>query len=236
MDDAVDPADARLGGVRPSAIPLDRAVPMRFAGEDAVMFKNVRPATRSGKVELASPISRRSTAPGCPTSGRRSSYPLILITPASDERVTSTFGGLPSGDRTPPLEMHPDDARARGLADGAGCGCGTTSARCTCRSRSPTPCGRASCARSRARGSRRATTGRRSPPLAPAHHADISGRRLLQRHAGGSGRGIPVSRALLRALAVTLVLAGSGPRRVRRPLRARRPRQARPRRPRRRPP
>jgi anaerobic selenocysteine-containing dehydrogenase len=119
MDDAVDPADARLGGVRPSAIPLDRAVPMRFAGEDAVMFKNVRPATRSGKVELASPYLEEKYGSRLPDfRPYTTSYPLILITPASDERVTSTFGGLPSGDRTPPLEMHPDDARARGLADG----------------------------------------------------------------------------------------------------------------------
>ena len=43
-------------------------------------------------------------------------YPLILISPASDTRITSTFGGLASSQETPPLEMHPDDARARGLA------------------------------------------------------------------------------------------------------------------------
>ncbi|HUG37092.1 MAG TPA: molybdopterin-dependent oxidoreductase [Candidatus Limnocylindrales bacterium] len=120
MDDAVDPADARLGGVRPSQIPLDRAMPMKFEGEDAILFKNVLPKTKSGKVELASSYLEEKydqRLPDYRTIGE--AHPLILITPASDERVTSTFGGLPASDATPPLEMHPDDARARNLADGA---------------------------------------------------------------------------------------------------------------------
>jgi len=47
-----------------------------------------------------------------------SRYPLTLITPASDIRITSTFGGLPVSDATPVLEMNPDDAATRGLTDG----------------------------------------------------------------------------------------------------------------------
>jgi anaerobic selenocysteine-containing dehydrogenase len=46
-----------------------------------------------------------------------SRYPLILISPASDRMITSTFGGV-TGAATPPLEIHPDDAKARGLVDG----------------------------------------------------------------------------------------------------------------------
>jgi len=120
MDDAVDPADARLGGVRPRALPLDRALQMRIAGDDPIMFKNVKPATKSGKVELASPYLEDKYGSRLPDfRAFTTPAPLILITPASDERITSTFGGLPASDETPPLEMHPDDARARGLADGA---------------------------------------------------------------------------------------------------------------------
>jgi anaerobic selenocysteine-containing dehydrogenase len=119
MDDAVDPADARLGGVRPRALPLDRALQMRIAGDDPIMFKNVKPATKSGKVELASPYLEEKYGSRLPDFRPFTTpAPLILITPASDERITSTFGGLPASDETPPLEMHPDDARARGLADG----------------------------------------------------------------------------------------------------------------------
>src|SRR5881296_2732317 len=118
MDAALDPADARLGGVRPSVIPTDRAMAMTANGEEFTLFKNVFPNTKSGKVQLASPYLEakyRARLPRyLPVDSR---FPLTLISPASDERITSTFGGV-SDDETPPLEMHPDDARARGLEAG----------------------------------------------------------------------------------------------------------------------
>jgi anaerobic selenocysteine-containing dehydrogenase len=119
IDDAVDPADARLGGVRPSKLPLDRALAMTVQGEDAMLFKNVFPATASGKVELASPYLETKYGARLPSFRPvTSSYPLALISPASDQRITSTFGGTHTSDEVPPLEMHPDDARPRGLRDG----------------------------------------------------------------------------------------------------------------------
>ncbi len=47
-----------------------------------------------------------------------SPYPLTLITPASDQRITSTFGGLALNGGMPALEMNTADAAARGLTDG----------------------------------------------------------------------------------------------------------------------
>jgi anaerobic selenocysteine-containing dehydrogenase len=120
MDDAVDGRDERLGGLRPSAIPTDRALPMTVAGEDAILFRNVFPKTRSGKVELASSYLAEKYGARLPTyRPLESPYPLALISPASDQRITSTFGGCTPSDAPPTLDMHPDDARARGLADGA---------------------------------------------------------------------------------------------------------------------
>jgi anaerobic selenocysteine-containing dehydrogenase len=119
MDDALDPADPRLGGVRPSRLPTDRATAMTVGGEDAVLFRNVFPKTPSGKVELVSEYldgKYGARLPGFVPF--EAPFPLILISPASDRRITSTFGGSKASDATPPLEMHPDDARARGLADG----------------------------------------------------------------------------------------------------------------------
>ena len=121
MDDALDGGDARMAGKRPSAIPLDRATPMTVdgGGEEAILFKNVFPKTKSGKVELASPYLEGKYGARLPSwRPVTSSYPLTLISPASDQRITSTFGGLHVGDGPPPLEMHPDDARARNLLDG----------------------------------------------------------------------------------------------------------------------
>jgi anaerobic selenocysteine-containing dehydrogenase len=121
MDDALDSADPRMGGKRPSAIPLDRATPMTVGGggDEAILFKNVFPKTASGKVELASPYLEGKYGARLPSwRPVTSCYPLTLISPASDQRITSTFGGLHVADGAPPLEMHPDDARARNLRDG----------------------------------------------------------------------------------------------------------------------
>jgi len=120
MDDAMDSSDPRLGGVRPSLLPTERALAMAIHGEEAVLFKNVFPRTPSGRVELASAYLEEKYGRLLPDyRPYESSYLLILISPASDRRITSTFGGLKASQDPPPLEMHPEDARARGLVDGA---------------------------------------------------------------------------------------------------------------------
>jgi anaerobic selenocysteine-containing dehydrogenase len=43
-------------------------------------------------------------------------YPLTLISPSSDRTISSTLGELPRPDAK--LMMHPQDAEARGLAEG----------------------------------------------------------------------------------------------------------------------
>src|SRR5207237_766921 len=114
MDDAIDGADPRLGGVRPSRIPPDAALLMTFDGAPANLFANVLPTTPSGKVELASSYLEKKFGARLPSYRPfTSSYPLILITPASDRRTMSTFGGCTANAETPPLEIHPDDAGTR---------------------------------------------------------------------------------------------------------------------------
>jgi anaerobic selenocysteine-containing dehydrogenase len=84
-----------------------------------MLFDNVFPATPSGKVELASPYLDKKYGARLPSFRPVDSrYPLTLITPASDQRITSTFGGTSIDEATPPLDIHPEDARARGLVDG----------------------------------------------------------------------------------------------------------------------
>ena len=120
MDEAIDPNDQRLGGLRPSHVPTDKALAMTVGGEQAVLYKNVFPKTRTGKVELESAYLGEKYGAPLPTfRAYETPFPLILISPASDTRITSTFGGLEESAETPPLEMHPDDARVRGLTDGA---------------------------------------------------------------------------------------------------------------------
>ena len=120
MDDALNPDDPRMQGIRASQVPLDRALRMEFSGEEPVLFQNVSPRTPSGKVELESATLDARYGAALPTYRPVASpYPLTLITPASDKRITSTFGGLAVNDSTPVLEMNPADAAARGLANGS---------------------------------------------------------------------------------------------------------------------
>ncbi len=119
IDDAVDADDPRMKGIKASELPLTMALPMEFDGEEAIPFRNVFPGTPSGKVELDSTYLAE-TYDEAVASYRplESQHPLALITPSSDKRITSTFGGLKWSDETPPLEMHPDDAAARNLEEG----------------------------------------------------------------------------------------------------------------------
>jgi anaerobic selenocysteine-containing dehydrogenase len=118
MDDALALADARLQGVRPSQLPLDQAVPMQFHGSEARLFQTTLPATPSGKIELYSATLEQKYGQALPQYRLVvSPYPLSLLTPASDQRTTSTFGNLRYSNDVW-LDMHPHDAAARGLRDG----------------------------------------------------------------------------------------------------------------------
>ncbi|TWT05821.1 molybdopterin-dependent oxidoreductase [Reyranella sp. CPCC 100927] len=120
MDDAVDGSHPRLRGVVPSRIPTSQALRMTAPdGRPLALFDNVMPATPSGKVELISDTlaTRWGTAARLPAFRPHTSrFPLALISPASDKRISSTLlghGGAPA--EAPPLMMHPDDARRRRL-------------------------------------------------------------------------------------------------------------------------
>ena len=123
MDEAIDPQDARLGGVRPSKLPTTAPISMRAPdGKPFVLFENCQPATSSGKVELSSDTlaGRWGAAQQLPAwRALETKEPLTLISPASDRRISSSFGGLHLEAGPPPLVMHPQDAAARGLSAGA---------------------------------------------------------------------------------------------------------------------
>jgi anaerobic selenocysteine-containing dehydrogenase len=119
MDDAID--GAALGGTRPSEIATDQAWRMMAPdGRPFALFDNVMPGTPSGKIELASDVLAQRWGPDARLPRfrpRTSAFPLSLISPASDKRISSTLlgaGGTPG--EAPPLFMNPADARGRGLA------------------------------------------------------------------------------------------------------------------------
>jgi anaerobic selenocysteine-containing dehydrogenase len=118
MDEALAQDDPRLRGVKPSTLPLDAALSMQFNDSDAMLFTTTFPKTPSGKIELQSAYLERTYRAPLPTFRPvESSYPLTLISPASDKRTTSTFGGLRYSDEAW-IDMHPQDAAIRRLTDG----------------------------------------------------------------------------------------------------------------------
>jgi anaerobic selenocysteine-containing dehydrogenase len=122
MDDAVDPDDVRLHGVQPSRISTSQAFAMRGPdGAPMTLFQNTLPATPSGKIELVSDSLEQKWGPQARMAGyrpRAHAYPLSLISPASDRRISSTLGGLAASLAVPKLRMHPLDAVGRGLSSG----------------------------------------------------------------------------------------------------------------------
>jgi anaerobic selenocysteine-containing dehydrogenase len=119
MDSVANADDARMQGIVPSRLPVGSAIPMYQDSEAPLLFVNTRPQTRSGKIELLSEkLAKKFIQPLPSFRPVESDYPLTLITPASDQRITSTFGNVEACNYTPPLAMHPDDAAARGLSDG----------------------------------------------------------------------------------------------------------------------
>jgi anaerobic selenocysteine-containing dehydrogenase len=87
-------------------------------GGRPVQFVDVTPATPSGRIQLfpeglaadgAAPYTYRPD----PTT---TAYPLALISPASEHTISSTLGEHRPG--IVKLKMHPEDARARSIADG----------------------------------------------------------------------------------------------------------------------
>lgn len=105
--------EAAIGEERARRVRATRALPVRFGESDEIVqFDTVRPRTADGKVALMPPelgeLTYRAEAPG--------PYPLALLTPASDRLVNSIFGEFNLEE--PRLELHPDDAAARGIGEG----------------------------------------------------------------------------------------------------------------------
>ncbi len=89
------------------------------SGDHPVQFVDVFPKTDDRKIHLVPVALDAESREGLyvyqddPATDRT---PLALISPATNRTISSTLGQLRKG--PVPLEMHPDDAAARGLADG----------------------------------------------------------------------------------------------------------------------
>jgi anaerobic selenocysteine-containing dehydrogenase len=88
-------------------------------GPAPVQFVDVFPKTADRKVDLFPTDLEQSAPMGLyrfQPDPATDAYPLALISPSSERTISSTLAELPRPDVK--LTMHPDDAGARGLADG----------------------------------------------------------------------------------------------------------------------
>ncbi len=106
----------RFDGQRGEAriLSTGQAQPYDFDGAPPVAFKTVFPPTADGKIHLTPPVLGDRPYHYLPLP--ESPYPLALISPASARLITSTLGEFNLPVLT--LTLHPQDAQARGLADG----------------------------------------------------------------------------------------------------------------------
>jgi anaerobic selenocysteine-containing dehydrogenase len=125
-EDPVTPEALVSAVVRTSADP--RAVADELAhqgmasipgGATPIQFVDAFPTTPDHKIVLCDP-GLDAEAPaglyGYRPDPATEAHPLSLISPAQGRTISSTFGQLVHAEV--PLEMHPDDARARGIGDG----------------------------------------------------------------------------------------------------------------------
>ncbi|MEQ1892076.1 MAG: molybdopterin dinucleotide binding domain-containing protein, partial [Planctomycetota bacterium] len=87
-------------------------------GEHPVQFVDVFPRTPNARIQLV-PAELERAGEGelyryRPLTDER--HPLTLISPATEKLISSSLGELLLGEQ--PLAVHPDDARARGIAAG----------------------------------------------------------------------------------------------------------------------
>ncbi|MEP0203934.1 MAG: molybdopterin-dependent oxidoreductase [Halioglobus sp.] len=118
MDQAVDANTPGLDGRRASTIPLDAAADMSATTASGVL-RGLAPSTPSGKIELFSAALEKEAGLGLPRYQElESARQFILVSPASERRINSTFGGLTDHKSDIVCEMHPSDAASLALSDG----------------------------------------------------------------------------------------------------------------------
>ena len=93
--------------------------PCRPPAPRPVQFVDVFPRTADGRIDLVPEALDRDAPEGLYAyrpDAMDERYPLALISPATNRTISSTFGQLRRG--PVPLEIHPADATARGIASG----------------------------------------------------------------------------------------------------------------------
>lgn len=118
VDQAVAASSPGMNNRSPMQHLVDEAIDMSVGNKESLL-RDAPPATPSSKIELYSASLEESCGEGLPhfkpmSSDRR----FIVISPSSDKRTNSTFGGVTGHDEDMVVEMNPADAASLSLAEG----------------------------------------------------------------------------------------------------------------------
>ncbi len=109
-------ASSRMPAAARAAL-LDEGPSAAPAGGRPVQFVDVFPNTADQKVHLVpADLDSRRDAYTYETDPATAAFPLALISPASERTISSTLAEFRPG--VVSMRMHPDDAQARGIAEG----------------------------------------------------------------------------------------------------------------------
>ncbi|MFV1978105.1 MAG: molybdopterin-dependent oxidoreductase [Myxococcota bacterium] len=115
---AVDWSDPRIRLGSAADLAVDDAIDLAPAGAPTLL-RGLSPRTPSGKAELYSKPLEESRGEGLPSFRPLTrSNEFVLVSPASDRRTNSTFGGVAALDEETSVEMNPEDAARHALEGG----------------------------------------------------------------------------------------------------------------------
>ena len=107
-----------MGGRTAMAIATDDAVDMSV-GYAASLLRGTAPTTPSGKIELFSQTLEQECGAGVPHYRElQTKHRFTLVSPSSEKRTNSTFGGVENHDTDLAVEMNPEDAASLALRAG----------------------------------------------------------------------------------------------------------------------
>ncbi|MEP4146454.1 MAG: molybdopterin-dependent oxidoreductase [Halioglobus sp.] len=118
MDQAIDAEYLGPDIDRASAIPVGSALDMGI-NDPASLLRGNDAQTPSGKIELYSEALEKECGMGLPRyQPLQRARQFVLVTPASEKRINSTFGGVAGHDSDLAAQISPEDAQERSLKSG----------------------------------------------------------------------------------------------------------------------
>ena len=117
-DEAIDWSDPRIGLRSATELEANSAIDLAPHGTPTV-FRGLAPDTPSGKAELYSKSLEEAWGEGLPSyRPLKRTHEFVLVSPSSDRRINSTFGGVAVLDEETAVEMNPEDATQHALQNG----------------------------------------------------------------------------------------------------------------------